>query len=347
MENEIRKDYLLDRWVIIAAERAKRPSDFKVEASPRDVGKVCPFCPGNEEMTPPATLLYLEKEGKLLRDRDSGGTRRSDWIVRCFPNRYPAVKPETKEVKAVDNEMLYRTRAYGFHEVIVESPVHDEQPSKMRLKQLKYSLMAQIERAAAFYRDPSIRYVQIFRNYRREAGASLSHPHSQIIATEHIPKILTEEVKSSKTYMEKEGRCIFCDIIEVEKESSRLIYESKHFVALAPWASIQPFEFWILPKKHSANLLKITDEELDELSRILKAGLRALSEVLGDPPYNYVFHTAPKYPRGIEKFYHWHLEVYPKLAVWAGFEIGTGMYINVTPPEVAAESLKAEIKKCL
>lgn len=346
MENEVRKDYLLDRWVIIAVERAKRPSDFKVKPSPRDVGKVCPFCPGNEDMTPAATLLYLEVEGKLLRDRDSEGSRRSDWIVRCFPNRYPAVKPEAKEVKAVDNGMLYRTRAYGFHEVVVESSIHDEQPSKMRLKQLKYSLMAQIERAAAFYSIPSIRYVQIFRNYRREAGASLSHPHSQIIATEQIPKILTDEVESSMRYMREEGRCLFCDIIEVERESQRLIYENEHFIVLAPWASIQPFEFWILPKKHSANLLKTTDKELDELSRILKASLKALSETLRDPPYNYVFHTTPKHPE-VEESYHWHLEVYPKLAVWAGFEIGTGMYINVTPPEVAAEALKAEIKKCL
>ena len=345
MENGVRKDYLLDRWVIIAAERAKRPSDFKAKPSPRDMGKVCPFCPGNEEMTPPATLLYIEREGNLLEDRDLEMPRRSDWIVRCFPNRYPAVKPRAKEVIAAENKLLYRTRAYGFHEVVVESPIHNEQPSNMRLKQLKYSLMAQIERVSTFYRYPSVRYVQMFRNYRREAGASLSHPHSQIIATEHIPRILREEVESSNKYMEREGRCIFCDIIELEKEGPRLIYESGYFVALAPWASIQPFEFWILPKKHSASLLEITSEELEDFSKILKTCLRSLSEALGDPPYNYVFHIAPKYPRGVGEFYHWHLEVYPKLAVWAGFEIGTGMYINVVPPEATAESLKAEIEK--
>ncbi|MCD6530322.1 galactose-1-phosphate uridylyltransferase [Candidatus Bathyarchaeota archaeon] len=345
MENEIRKDYLLERWVIVAAERAKRPSDFKVSPSPRDAGKVCPFCPGNEEMTPPATLLYFESGGKVLRGRDLEGSRRSDWTVRCFPNRYPAVKLEAEEVKTVNDRLLHRTRAYGFHEVVVESPIHDEQPSNMHLKQLKYSLMAQIERATAFYKNPSIRYVQIFRNYRREAGASLSHPHSQIIAVEHVPRILREEVEASERYMEREGRCIFCDIIDLEKEGARLIYESRYFVALAPWASIQPFEFWILPKNHSARLLEITGQELEDLSRILNTCLRGLSEALGDPPYNYVFHTAPKYPGEIDEFYHWHLEVYPKLAVWAGFEIGTGTYINVVPPEAAAEALKSAVEK--
>ena len=131
--------------------------------------------------------------------------------------------------------------------------------------------------------------------------------------------------------------------MKTESEGPRLIYDSKHFVVLAPWASIQPFEFWIIPKRHSADFMKIDDEELEDFSKTLNLSLKALSNLLGDPPYNYVLHTAPKGIEEVNKFYHWHLEVYPKLAIWAGFEIGTGMYINVTPPEIAAETLKAEI----
>ncbi|MEM2875507.1 MAG: DUF4921 family protein, partial [Candidatus Bathyarchaeia archaeon] len=231
----------------------------------------------------------------------------------------------------------------GFHEVFVESPAHDEHLPNMHLTHLKHSLKAQVERILAFYSDPHIRYVQIFRNYRREAGASLSHPHSQIIATDHVPRNVMEEVNSSREYFKKEGKCPLCDVIKIESGGQRFIYDDGDFIVLAPWASIQPFEFWILPKRHSADFTKISDGELENFTKILRLSLSSLSGSLGDPPYNYVFHTAPKGLEDVDDFYHWHFELYPKLATWAGFEIGTGMYINVTPPEAAAETLKAKI----
>jgi len=344
MENEVRKDYLLNRYVIIAAERAKRPTDFVVKAAERYVDKDCSFCPGNERLTPPADLVYLPKDGNITKEKDSDGLRHKGWVVRCFANLYPALSPHTKEVTLQNSKLHVKREAYGFHEIVVESPNHTEHPNVARLRQLGLMFDACLDLLKEFYNNESIEYAQIFRNHRKEAGASLSHAHTQIIAMPMIPRIISDEIEGSNQYYEKEGECIYCRIIDDEGKGPHLIYEGKDFLIVAPWASVHPFEFWILPKRHEPDLLGVTDSEKIDFVKTLRISLGGLAKLLNDPPYNYGFHIAPKSNKENE-FYHWHLEVYPKLSIWAGFELSTGIYINGTPPEMAAESLREPIKK--
>jgi UDPglucose--hexose-1-phosphate uridylyltransferase len=232
--------------------------------------------------------------------------------------------------------------AVGHHEVLVESPNHDEHPADARIQQLVYVVNAYVDRLRDLSAKPYVRYVSIFRNHGLEAGASLSHAHSQIIATPFIPKIAEDELKASKKFWEQNGKCIFCDILEKEREGPRLILENSKFIVFAPYASVNPIEFWILPKEHEATLLDLSQTEVKTFAETLKACLNGLKQLANDPPYNYGFHLAVnENERG---YYHWHLEVYPKLAIWAGFEKSTGIYINTVTPEVAAESLRKIIR---
>ena len=180
--------------------------------------------------------------------------------------------------------------------------------------------------------------MSIFRNHGQQAGASLSHAHSQIIATPFVPTLIQQEMDASKAFYEEKGKCVFCDIIEKESKSPRLIHENTDFVVFAPYASINPMEFWIVPKKHAANILNLDDAEVSALAKALKSSLKALKDLVNDPPYNYGFHLAVN--KDAQNYYHWHLEVYPKLSIWAGFELSTGTYINTVPPETAAEGLR-------
>lgn len=344
MQNEIRRDYVLERYAIIAGERARRPTDFTVQPSERDSSTSCPFCPGNEQMTPPANLVYLPKDGGIAKEKDSNEFRHKEWTIRCFPNLYPALSPNIGESTLQDSKLNIKSSAYGFHEIVVESPDHDEHPHIARLKQLGFVFDACLDLSKEFYSSENIEYVQIFRNHRKEAGASLSHAHTQIIATPVIPPTIKEEFDKSKEYHEEEKECIYCRIIADERRGSRLIYEGESFIVIAPWASVHPFEFWILPKHHESDLFNVTDLEKLDFTKTLRVSLGGLARILNDPPYNYGFHSSPKSNRENE-FYHWHLEVYPKLSTWAGFELSTGIYLNVTPPEIAAENLRESLKR--
>jgi UDPglucose--hexose-1-phosphate uridylyltransferase len=232
--------------------------------------------------------------------------------------------------------------AIGEHEVIAESPNHNEGPAEAELPQLVLLIKAYIDRLKEFRAKPYVRYVQIFRNYGPEAGASLFHPHSQIIATPIIPSKIQEEQAASKNYFEKNNKCFFCDLIEKEAKGPRLILENEYFIVFAPYASITPLEFWIIPKRHSPNMLDLSENEISAFAKTLKASLKALKDLVNDPPYNYGFHLAIN--EDAQDYYHWHLEVYPKLAIWAGFELSSGIYINTVTPEKAAEDLKKIIK---
>ncbi len=343
--NELRKDYILNRWVVIAVERCRRPTDFVKNKTVRARDGVCPLCPGNEHMTPPAVLLYLNRGGKIEKASDYGDSRPKDWLIRCVPNLYPAFTPPKPEEKPsiigeVERENL--ALAVGHHEVLVESPVHDEHPSDARITQLIYVINAYMDRLSELYSRQYVRYVSIFRNHGPEAGASLSHAHSQIIATPMVPRLVAEELEASKEQWRNKGVCAFCEIIENEKNSPRLIAENPDFMALAPYASIHPMEFWIIPKKHRSTMLGLSEAETENLARIMKACLGGLKRLLNDPPYNFGFHMAPQSEAA--SYYHWHLEVYPKLAIWAGFEKSTGMYINTVSPETAAEHLRGAIQ---
>jgi UDPglucose--hexose-1-phosphate uridylyltransferase len=337
--NEIRKDYLLDRWVIIAAERAKRPTDFVAKSSEKIETKTenCPFCPGNERMTPPAVLLYLPNNGGIRREKDRDSERRKDWLVRCVPNLYPALTSR-RPVALSSNESLRRVDGVGVHEVIIESPRHNEHPDRAPLKQVELVVQAYVDRLKSLSKWD---YVSIFRNHRKEAGASLSHAHSQIIATPIIPKMISDELIAVKTKYQQLGVCPYCKIIKSERNGPRHIYENEKFIAFAPWASVYPFEFWLFPKKHQQTLLQLQDDEKKDLAKALRTCLGSLAKILNDPPYCHGFHIAPT--KGSHEYFHWHLEVYPKLTIHAGFEISTGMFINVTPPEIAAESLRRSL----
>jgi len=336
--NEMRKDYLLDHWVVIASQRKRRPSDF-VKAKEARKPSTCPFCPGNEHMTPPAILVYLQADGKIVKEKDGDGFRHKDWLVRCVSNLYPAfTPPNNREAKINKAKYLESMEAVGHHEVIIESPKHDEHPGVAEISQLTHVINAYRDRLSDLSSREYVKYVSIFRNHGLDAGASLSHAHTQVIATPIVPGIVAEELRSSKSFWDENTRCIFCDIIEKEREGPRLIWENEGFIAFAPWASVHPFEFWIFPKRHQSTLLNMTSSEMRELAATLRFCFGGLRSLLNDPSYNFGFHIVPA------EHYHWHIEVYPKLAIWAGFEKSTGMFINVEPPEEASSSLREAVQ---
>jgi len=337
--NEVRKDYLLDRWVVIATERGRRPTDFAKKERQKSKTDLCPMCPGNEHMTPPAVLVYLKKGKGIRKTKDKDNYRHRSWLIRCIPNLYPAFTPPKNRISknqiTKSNDLVL---AVGHHEVLVESPNHNEHPANARMPQLIHVINAYIDRLRTLSAKPYVKYVSIFRNHGLEAGASLSHAHSQIIATPFTPKIIKNELKASRKFWEENKKCIFCEIIKKESYGPRLILENPQFVVLAPYASINPMEFWIFPKRHEATLLDLSQTEVKVFAKTLKVCLNGLKQLVNDPPYNYGFHIATN--SDASDHYHWHLEVYPKLAIWAGFEKSTGVYINTVTPEAAAESLR-------
>jgi UDPglucose--hexose-1-phosphate uridylyltransferase len=340
--NELRKDYLLNRWVVIATERSRRPTDFSKQKAESDQNGVCPLCVGNEHMTPPAVMLYLKQNGEIIKGKDTDGQRPKNWLVRVIPNLYPAFAPPSNPDDTTRiTESSFCANAIGHHEVLIESANHDEHPSNAQLPQLILLINAYIDRLRELSAKPYVKYVSIFRNYGREAGASLSHAHSQIIATPTVPRIPAEEVAASKKFYDQHGKCVFCDIIEKETKSPRLVLDNQHFVVFTPYASVHPLEFWILPKKHSPNMLDLSNAEIGAFAETLKTSLKALKDLVNDPPYNYAFHLSIN--REAKDYYHWHLEVYPRLSIWAGFEKSTGMYINTVKPETSATELRKNL----
>ncbi len=338
--NELRKDYLLNRWVVIATDRARRPIDLSKPRPQATKSTSCPMCVGNEHLTPPAVMLYRNQKGVIVSSQDPIESERpKDWLVRVIPNLFPAFTPPKKLQDTRNNfsspEFGY---AIGNHEVVVESPDHSEEPAKASLPQLKLIINAYIDRFKDLSAKNYVRYVSIFRNYGLAAGASMTHAHSQIIATPMLPPNLAEEQQNAEAYHKMHGECVFCDIIKRETKGPRFIWENTDFVVFAPYASFNPMEFWIFPKRHSPNIADLSVAEVKAFAETLKLSLAALKDIVNDPPYNYGIHQT------ITGDYHWHLEVYPKLATWAGFEKSTGVYINTVTPEATAEALNKAIK---
>lgn len=335
--NELRKDYLLNRWVVIAVERSRRPTDFKKPKVKSDIQKKCPLCVGNENLTPPAVLLYIKNNNRILKEKDNIEPRKKNWLIRVIPNLFPAFS-YSKNIQLNKSKEVNKMAAFGHHEVLVESPNHDDNPGTMKNDQLINLINAYIDRLTALSLKPYVKHVAIFRNYGKEAGASLTHAHSQIIAMPIIPRIIKEEIAFSRNYFNKNKKCIFCKIIEKEKRSKRLIFQNNNFITFCPYASINPLEFWIVPKKHDNTILNLKLEEKKDFIASIKKGLSALKKLVDDPPYNYGFHLSIN--KETKDYYHWHLEIYPKLSIWAGFEKSTGVYINTISPEKAALELR-------
>jgi UDPglucose--hexose-1-phosphate uridylyltransferase len=329
---ELRKDPVVGRWVIISTERSRRPTNFRSENHQRD-SSFCPFCPGHEDKTPPEVYAV----------RPNGGPANSPgWQVRVVPNKFPALQIEGTLDRR--GEGLYdKMNGVGAHEVVIEGPDHTQDLADMPVEHLQHVLKAYRERIADLHRDKRFRYVLIFKNHGAQAGATLEHTHTQLIATPIIPKILQEELEGSRRYFELKERCVFCDIVQQEtgeNQGRRIVVSTDHFLAIEPFAPRFPFETWILPRRHDASFHSVEGpEEMREFATILKDTLQRLNRALDRPPYNFVIHTSPVHDGDLE-YYHWHLEIMPKLTRVAGFEIGSGFYINPTPPEDAAQYLR-------
>jgi UDPglucose--hexose-1-phosphate uridylyltransferase len=332
--SEIRKHYFLPEYCIIAEERAKRPSDFAgaVEDLRKDNSKNCVFCAGAEEKTPLATAVY--KNGKILADTSEKRIR--DWDFRCFPNLYPALSPNPEALESKETGMQTEP-GYGFHEVIVESPLHGKRFEDFSDSEISGLMHVYRDRTCYYASCEGIRYVSLFKNSGKAAGASINHSHSQLLAIPFCPPLLERELKS---ITEKE-KCPYCAMVDKENASSRFIFENSKFMAFAPYFSMGPFEVWILPKKHISFLGACDEKMLFALGNILRAVLKSFGKLFGNLygnlPFNYMFYQLFENPE-----YHLNLRVLPRLSITAGFELNTGTYINTVSPERAASYLKEE-----
>jgi UDPglucose--hexose-1-phosphate uridylyltransferase len=326
---ELRKDPVMGRWVIIATERARRPSDFAHTREVRKKGE-CALCGGHENETPPEVLAY----------RSNGAQPNTPgWSVRVVPNKFPALRIEGEPGRRGEG-MFDMMNGIGAHEVIIETPDHTVDLAELSEQQIEDVLWSYHDRIHDLKRDRRFRYILIFKNHGAEAGASLEHAHSQLIALPIIPLNVAEELNGVREYYRHRERCVFCDLINQElDEPARLVAQNDEFVTVCPFAPRFPLETWILPKTHGGAFELITKHEFRNLARALRDTLRRLNKVLDHPPYNYVIHSSPV-PETTDGCYHWHIEVMPKLTKVAGFEWGTGFYINPVPPEDAARHLR-------
>lgn len=327
---ELRKDPVTGRWVIISTDRAKRPNDFVREKVEIRGSGFCPFCYNNESKTPPEIMAYRS---------DGSAPNTPGWSLRVVPNKFPALRIESS-LNRQGEGLFDKMEGFGAHEVIIESPDHSKTMALLSPRQIEDVLWAFRDRILDLKKDPRFRYVLIFKNHGEAAGASLEHSHSQLIGLPIIPKRVLEEVAGAKEYFEYKDRCIYCDIIQQETQTGvRMIAENPAFVAIAPFAPRFPFEMWVLPKGHQSAYEQSLKHEYEQFALILKDMLMRLDHVLEQPAYNYVIHSSPL-PEGSNDYYHWHMEIMPKLTKVAGFEWGTGFYINPTPPEEAAKFLR-------
>lgn len=326
---ELRKDPITGRWVIISTDRARRPSDFtRVTVEPSGA-RFCPFCPGNEDKTPPEVLSY----------HTDGLTHGGRWSLRTVPNKFPALRVEGDLDR--QGEGLYdRMNGIGAHEVVIETPDHMATLASMDERQVAEMLWAFRDRVLDLKKDKRLRYVMLFKNHGEAAGATLEHPHSQIIALPVVPKRVQEELDGARKYFEFKERCVYCDILRQDlKDSDRVILETDEFAAVAPFASRFPFETWLLPRRHESHFENIREAEVANLAWVLRNVLRKMDRVLEKPAFNLIVHSAPV-QESTSEHYHWHIEIIPKLTRVAGFEWGTGFYINPTPPEEAARFMR-------
>ena len=320
---------MVGRWVIISTERARRPSDFGPDPV-RTRGGHCVFCPGHEGQTPPEILA--------LRPPEKPANSPS-WSLRVVPNMFPALRIEGA-LEPQGAGLYDRMTGIGAHEVVIETPDHAATLASLPQAAVTDVFWAYRERIVDLKKDPRFEYVLIFKNHGEAAGASLEHPHSQLIATPIVPIMVEEELEGSARYFRKKERCVWCDIIRQERQGdARIILDGEGFVALAPFAPRFPFETWILPTTHRSAYDEIGPEEVRALAAMLGGLLRRMNRVLTDPPFNFMLHTAPLREPSLDH-YHWHLEIIPKLTKVAGFEWGSGFFINPTPPEEAATYLR-------
>ncbi|MFB3880344.1 MAG: galactose-1-phosphate uridylyltransferase [Armatimonadota bacterium] len=331
---ELRKNVVTREWVIIAKGRGSRPSDFAHQSGEgpalpaRD--ESCPFCPGNEDMTPP----------EVFSIRRPGAAKTGQWQVRVVPNKYAALRPDAPDVQRQVGIHSWRD-GHGAHEVVVESPRHNKDLWELSDPDVQSVIEAYRQRYLAFESVDSLQHVLVFRNRGAAAGTSLAHPHSQLIASPVVSRHMQTELEGAAAFWEYLGQCVFCALIKDEaKHGERVVAESEHFMVVAAYAGRYPFETWILPKQHSIRFAAITEDQVTDLGRVLKDALRRIAVTLNRPSYNFAIHTALPTEHNV-RAYHWHIEVFPRLTTPGGFELGSDVYINTVAPEDAAQILRS------
>lgn len=329
--SELRQNLATKEWVIIASERAKRPKEFvkkeEKKIIPEFVAK-CPFCPGNEAMTPPLTFSIKDENG---------------WRVRVIPNKFSALSPDVKNNKSYLSGLLRHMPGFGYHEVIIETPKHNLTTALLDLSYVKDIIISYRERYLELSKDERIHLIIIFKNHGMAAGTSIEHPHSQLVATPIVPAHIRSRIEEAMRYYDDHQRCVFCQMIEDEiKNKERIVLENESFVVFVPYAAFSPFHLWLLPKRHHPQFSNIKDKEIEDMACILKDVLTKLYIGLSDPDFNYIIRSSPlDFGRG--DYFHWYLSIVPRVSKAAGFELGSGMFINTSLPEESAKFLR-EVK---
>jgi UDPglucose--hexose-1-phosphate uridylyltransferase len=326
---ELRQNIATKEWVIIATERAKRPEEFVQPHRPLTEHRPgweagCPFCPGNEE-------LDLE----VMRIPERG-----PWQVRVVRNKYPALQREGERLRTFKG-VQRQISGVGYHEVLVESPVHNTCPALQSTAEVSLMLQAFKIRGREIAQDTRVEQLIWFENHGERAGTSLGHPHTQLIGLPIVPYHIRARTEEARRYFDDTGRCALCHMLADElKDGQRLVAKSQHFAAFIPYAALSPFHTWILPRRHESSFLNATARELADLGELLRLVLRKLYLGLKDPDYNYVIRSAPLLDPGSE-YLHWYVTIVPRVTQSAGFELGSGMFINVALPESSAAFLRA------
>lgn len=341
---ELRRDPVVGYWTIISTERSRRPVEFSRSQSLTE--QDCPFCAGKESQT--------TEEVYAIRGNSKPNTK--GWDTRVILSKAPVLSPDT-EFDSYGQGLYDVMEGVGRHEVIIECPEHKHDLDELSVPQIVKVVQTYISRMNEIEKDPRFKYSLLFKNHGLIFGAAqdiVRHSRSQLIATPITPKRVKEELTAARNYFERHDRCVFCDMLRQEiREGNRLVAQNEGFYAFCPFAARNPFEIWILPKQHRADFGKTAPEQIPGFASILKECLARLRAVLNDPPFNFILHTAPYrhkpkpgYWKTIEEDYHWYLQIMPRLTHDAGFEWGTGIYINPTPPEDAALLLReAEVKE--
>lgn len=327
---DLRKDPIVGRWVIVAKSRAKRPHDFQAPPAPRSM-TFCPFCEGNERFTP----------GEIVAFRNNGSQANTPgWRVRVVPNKFPALEVEGALEKRGEG-MYDLMRGVGAHEVIIESPGHVTSTADLQEDHLREVYWMYRDRLIDLKRDSRFVYGMLFKNVGQAAGASLEHTHSQLIATPVVPISVREEMEGASEYFRYRDRCVYCDIVRQELEAeARIVVDTPSYLAFCPFASRVPFEVWVVPKRHRSRYEEIDEAGIHGLANIMQDVIQRIETAVDRPAYNYIVHTAP-FDAQNSPYYHWHIEIMPRLTNVAGFEWGTGFYINPVPPEEAATFMRS------
>lgn len=327
--SELRYNIVNREWVVIATERAKRPHDFiKQQKDLKPIPEFrpdCPFCPGSEG--------DLSDETFRIPDSKNG------WKVRAIYNKFPALSPKEKIVR--HNDGIYHSMSgYGIAEVIIESPKHNLNIALMSDEEVENIIKVYKARYLSLQDKEGIEAIVIFRNHGPGAGTSLEHPHSQLIATPIVPPQIRNRVESAVNFFDVTGKCIFCSSLEQEIEAKkRVVCENETFVAFVPYAGAAPFVTWIFPRRHASSFGDISAPEMKGLASMLKLVLSKLYHGLKNPDYNYTIRSIPVKEDG-KAYFHWYLTVVPRITMPAGFEVGSGIFINSSVPEESAEFLR-------